>query len=518
MSPVRTADRCSAKNTGRLWGKWYAEPIHTLRILLRSARLLTINEILEFFKPWASRSSGIRAQTGALLALIGGNMPLKDSASAMLAPHTREWALSQMPHVPVSRPSLGGTDWRDKLQFHNGRCASRSGRGNANDSAVGPATPIQRECVRLFSKIDPSGLSASELSAILRTTAEELIRYVCRRGVVSLSALWSQLDQTEQLHLETAEKLILEYLPFYLGQVRPRGVPALTAQLHKIEDLRRLRIEYSDDPSQASEYQAQRLALGRLLKENGAVQSAVLEGLRTRLRDLEYQESSIAFEVFQNADDACVQAREMQTTHTGSRFVVLVDEEALSFLHWGRPINDVGPTGFDGRVRGYHRDLERMLTLAGSDKQEPLEAGHLVTGKFGLGFKSVLLACDRPEVASAGLEFEIRAGVLPHALEASRAARLRALLQHWSGPEVVPGTILRLPGAQHRTAVLEDFRRNAGCLCAFSSSIREISIEDASRPHKAVWEGRIVTGNASLEVGILQFGAEAMNVLRIQMD
>ena len=480
---------------------------------------LTIDQILEFFKAWASRSSGIRAQTGALLALIGGNTRLKDSASAMLAPHTQEWALSQMPHIPSYPVHLLAE------QITEINCNSITGdalrvpvEGKPTTLLSGQPHPYKENAYACFRRIDPSGLSTSDLSAILRTTAEELIRYVCRRGVVSLSALWSQLDQTEQLHLETAEKLILEYLPFYLGQVRPRGVPALTAQLRKIEDLRRLRIEYSDDPSKASEYQAQRLALGRLLKENVAVQSAVLEGLRARLRDLEYQGSSIAFELFQNADDACVQAREMRTTHTGSRFVVLVEEEALSFLHWGRPINDVGPTGFDGRGRGYHRDLERMLTLAGSDKQEPLEAGHLVTGKFGLGFKSVLLACDRPEVASAGLEFEIRAGVLPHALEASRAAHLRALLQHWSGPEVVPGTILRLPGAQDRTAVLEDFRRNAGCLCAFSSSIREISIEDASRPHKAVWEGRKVAGKASLEVGMLQFGAEAMNVLRIQMD
>ncbi|MCC6364958.1 MAG: hypothetical protein IT165_15680 [Bryobacterales bacterium] len=503
----------------------------------------SVEKIVEYFTPWLRRSSGIRAQTGVLVALMAGSTRLKVHADEMLAPHTREWALSQIPWknewagqpldaMTIDRAIASCTVHFRAEEITEISCTSITGDPLTVPAEKKPASllagqpglrwsQVDERKVSYdvtFRKIDISGVGNSELSAILRATAEGLLRWVYLRGITDLGPLWARLDQTEQLHLETAEKLILEYLPFYLGQVRPRGVPALTAQLRKIEDLRRLRIEYSDDPSKASEYQAQRLVLGRLLKESGEVQTAVLGGLRARLRDLEYQESSIAFELFQNADDAYVQAREMRPTHTRSRFVVLIEDEALSFLHWGRPINDVGPTGFNGRERGYHRDLERMLTLAGSDKQEPLEAGHLVTGKFGLGFKSVLLACERPEVASAGLEFEIRAGVLPHALEASRAAHLRARMQQWSGPEMVPGTILRLPGAQDRTAILEDFRRNAGCLCAFSSSIREISVEDANRPHKAAWEGRKVAGKASLEVGRLQFGDDAMNVLRIQLD
>ncbi len=502
-----------------------------------------VEKIIEYFSPWLGRSSGIRAQVGVVVTLLAGTTRLTEVAAEMFAPHTREWVLNQIPWSnqwtgqPLDQMTLDKAISSCTVHFRAEKiteitCLSITGDPLSVPAETTPATLLagnpELRWARIdekkvsydikFRKLDIAPLRNAQLSAALQATAEGLIQFVYLRGRQDLTPLWRKLDRTEQLHLETAEKLILEYLPFYLGQIRPNGVPALVAQLRRIEELRRLRIEYSDDPSKASEYKAQHVALGKMLKENAEVQRAVLDGVRARLRDLEYQESSIAFELFQNADDACVQARQMRRAHERNRFVILVEDGALCFLHWGRPINDVGPAGFDGRERGYHRDLERMLTLAGSDKQEPVEAGHVVTGKFGLGFKSVLLACDRPEVASAGLEFEIRAGVLPHVLEPDRAAHLRTLLQQWPMPEPVPGTILRLPGAQDSAAILDDFRRNAGCLCAFSSCIREIVIEAADRRQQTVWDGRQVAGKASIECGWLQFGDEALNVLRIQMD
>jgi hypothetical protein len=503
----------------------------------------SIENVIEYFTPWLRRSSGISAQTGVLVALLAGTTRLSVHAAEMLAPHTRDWALSQIPWKngwtgqPLDEKSLEEAIVSCTVYFRAEEiteifCYSITGDPLSVPADKKPMSLLtsqpQLRCVQIeekkvsydvtFQKIDINPLRNDELSAILRATAEGVIRWVYLRGLTDLSALWARLDRTEQLHLETAEKLILEYLPFYLGQIRPRGVPALTAQLRLIGELRRLRIEYSDDPSKASQYQAERLALGKMLKENAEFQRAVLDGVRARLRDLEYRESSIAFELFQNADDAYAQAEEMRRSRARNRFVVVVEDGALCFLHWGRPINDAGAAGGGGRERGYHRDLERMLTLAGSDKQELAEAARTVTGKFGLGFKSVLLACERPEVASAAMEFEIRAGVLPHTLEPDRAAHLRGLVQLWSGPEPVPGTIVRLPGAQDHAAILEDFRRNAGCLCAFSSSIREISIDATERRQGAVWDGRRVAGNPSIQTGRLQFGDEALNALRIQMD
>jgi len=508
-----------------------------------------VETVRQYFAPWASRSNAIRAQAGVLVTLLAGTTELTTDADKMLDPHHREWVLS---HIPWQNPSAGGffraVTPLDALTLQQAiaTCTIHFSVENVTDISCVSLTgdvlrvPIERRIGTLLvgrpewidgtaieynvscRKLDLNTFSNTELSAILRATAEHLIRYLYLRPA-NLHTVWSKLDQTEQLHLETAEKLILEYLPFYLGQIRPVGAPALTRKLGEIEELRRLRIEYSDDPARASDYQGRRHGLGRMLKDDAEVQRAVLDGVRARLRDLEYQESSIAFELFQNADDAYVQSGEIsraggENSRSRNRFIVLLEDGALAFMHWGRPINYGGPSGFDGRERGYHRDLERMLTLSGSDKQDIAEVGRRVTGKFGLGFKSVLLVCDRPEVASAGLEFEIRAGVLPHVLDPSQAEHLRSLVQRWSREAAAPGTILRLPGVQDSSAILDDFRRNAGCLCAFSSSIREISIVAPGRRQDAAWDGRKVASNGSIQAGTLPFGEEEVNALRIQMD
>ncbi len=60
-----------------------------------------------------------------------------------------------------------------------------------------------------------------------------------------------------------------------------------------------------------------------------------------------------------------------------------------------------------------------MLILNSSDKGEREE---LVTGKFGLGFKSVFFLTDRPQVASGDLAFEVRGGFFPVPLPPERAA------------------------------------------------------------------------------------------------
>ena len=508
----------------------------------------SVERIRNYFAPWLRRSSGIRAQAGVVVTLLAGMTELKAEAAEMLAPHSREWVLSQIPwpNAWTGQPldglapaeAIGGCTVHFTAEdVTDISCVSITGdrlrvpaEKKARNLLIG--TPQFTQVIGgtvayevRFRNLDVNAFSNAELSKVLRATAEDLVRYVYLRGVTDLNALWGKLDRTEQLHLETAEKLILEYLPFYLGQIRPAGAPTLVRKLAEIEDLRRLRIEHEDAEGKTREYQAQRAALGRMLKDDAEAQRAVLNAVRARLRDMEYQPGSVAFELFQNADDAYLQYSEIHLAgvtraQRKNRFIILVDDGAVSFLHWGRPINYVGPAGFDGRERGYHRDLERMLTLSGSDKQDAVATGRRVTGKFGLGFKSVLLACDQPEVGSGGLEFEIRAGVLPKSLSPDRAADLRGLVQKWSGPEPVPGTIIRLPAAEPSlpSAILDEFRRNAGCLCAFSSSIREISIVDSVGQQSAVWDGLKVAGNAWIETGRLPFGDESVNALRIEIE
>jgi superfamily II DNA or RNA helicase len=85
-------------------------------------------------------------------------------------------------------------------------------------------------------------------------------------------------------------------------------------------------------------------------------------------------------------------------------------------------------------LRGFDRDLEKMLILQGSDKQAD-ETATPVTGKFGLGFKCVFLLTDAPLVLSGELGFAIRGGVFPvrlveneyECLDALRRAHIHAM-------------------------------------------------------------------------------------------
>ena len=64
-----------------------------------------------------------------------------------------------------------------------------------------------------------------------------------------------------------------------------------------------------------------------------------------------------------------------------TRFVVQQEGNQIAFIHWGRAINKYGSTQFNGRERGFDRDLEKMLILSASDKSESTET---VTSPVGL--------------------------------------------------------------------------------------------------------------------------------------
>ena len=106
------------------------------------------------------------------------------------------------------------------------------------------------------------------------------------------------------------------------------------------------------------------------------------------------------------------------TRGQAGRIVVDYDRTTLRWSHWGRPINRYRLAGFaaeTGRTRGYDRDLEKMLVLSSSDKAF---GGGEVTGKFGLGFKTVFLLTDSPHVVSDRLGFRVVTGLFPKALDA----------------------------------------------------------------------------------------------------
>jgi hypothetical protein len=109
-----------------------------------------------------------------------------------------------------------------------------------------------------------------------------------------------------------------------------------------------------------------------------------------KIRDLGYSPSRVLFELFQNADDAYRQLG-LNVDETCFRIEhVSGHPGGFRIVHWGRQINHLGSNADEGRRLGHDRDLLNMLVMNFSEKRVDED----LTGKFGLGFKSVHVLSD----------------------------------------------------------------------------------------------------------------------------
>ena len=225
---------------------------------------------------------------------------------------------------------------------------------------------------------------------------------------------------------------------------------------------------------------------------------AVVTGSVPDPRPLPVHLESLPFELFQNADDASVEMTQMVTEADAgsSRIVLEYDDVTLRFAHWGRPINRFRVSGFsaeEGRARGFDRDLEKMLVLSASDK----DMGHgEVTGKFGLGFKTVFLLSDSPEVVSDRLAFRVLGGMLPQALDPDRKEQLRQRLAHY-GPTSA-GTLVELfAGGAKPVEALGRFLNLVHITLAFAHAVKILRDSPSERQSGTC----VVGGSARQRVG-----------------
>lgn len=328
----------------------------------------------------------------------------------------------------------------------------------------------------------------SELSALLRSSTEYLLEKAYDQKDCDLSNLWEELDKSEQLDIRIAQQLVLNHLPFYIRQLGVHKHCKLQSLLKKWNDARYKQEEYYESPEKKKEFEKEERNLlseiQDLLQGDEEVQTVVLNAVRSKIEDFQYTLGSIPFELFQNADDAVVELAEINSHFRPEkvidpdllpehikRFMVILNENSFSIMHWGRPVNSIGPTGFPGRERGFHQDLEKMLLLSASDKS----SNHKVTGKFGLGFKSVLLACDKPRIISGQLSTEIIAGLCPVLLKDT--SQLRALLKEKTSDRKYQATLVNLPFKETMPEeIMSGFNQLAGFMTIFSKQIRRIDV------------------------------------------
>ncbi|MCP2015918.1 hypothetical protein L1280_003101 [Deinococcus sp. HSC-46F16] len=230
--------------------------------------------------------------------------------------------------------------------------------------------------------------------------------------------------------------------------------------------------------------------LKQLVEEDRATQQALLQGVRGKITDMQYTPGSVPFELLQNADDALSEWEEMTGRADDVRRTFHADlgQDALRFIHHGRPVNFFSYGEFDGRGRGFDGDLEKMLTLMSSDK------GAGVTGKFGLGFKSVFLLSDRPTVKSGRLAFTVKGGVYPVTPDEQHVQKMRRYLERVVPAELQDATLVELPLVDQEVAAatFEHFSKLAPFALAFTRALRRLQLRDAKGTRHHEWKEQIV--------------------------
>jgi hypothetical protein len=236
-----------------------------------------------------------------------------------------------------------------------------------------------------------------------------------------------------------------------------------------------------------------RRRLQELIETQEEVRQAILAAVRRKLDDYRYHTGSVLFELFQNADDAYVELG----YEAAGVFAVFADQAGLTVMHAGRRINR--------HEAGHVRDLRKILALGHSDKG--LDASE-VTGRFGLGFKSVFLVCDRPRAVSGRLGFEVLGAVYPRALGKDQAEGLREQLLAVGLPGQEGSAFqLVLRDGVTRDEIVDPFCDLAHLLVVFARKVRRCLLVRADAATTEVsWSDQVVaaTGEVRVTTGALR--------------
>lgn len=529
------------------------------RDVAHASQTASAGQILrDYFEPWTVRVA--RPLIGVLTLLFGDDPSVRDLCHDLLYPHSRDKLIDQLPwNVRKSDPTQPRRAWLESLTLPQAleyfRMAVRVHDGEQLRVCSLLGAPIFVSLdhqvttvfldrpsyftlqdqdgykVELVLRRIPIDVSDAQLSEILRASVGYLLQKVYNQRGVNLDSLWVELDQSDQVDIELAKALILDHVPVHLKYLGAHKHPAIRAATNQYREKEMREKEFAGKAQENQYRQEKAKALKRLqtlIETDAPVQQAILENVKRKVMDFQYQPQSVPFELFQNADDALrdleqIDAFPAQPGDSGvdplpdgiRRFVVECDEEALVFMHWGRAINQFGTKGYPGRERGFDRDLENMLILSGSDKEED------ATGKFGLGFKSVWLVTDRPTIVSGRLQASIVGGILPVPNRGELSQTLVARLAEHQPDRRWLGTAVHLPLTGVSGAdVLAHFPAVAGTMVAFARSLRRIDIRQPDGTQISVnWLPKPLPNCAGIELGrVLQDNGDLLRVMKFRLD
>lgn len=305
--------------------------------------------------------------------------------------------------------------------------------------------------------------TSADAKALCLSLAEALIgdRSKQARCFDALDRLADECDRLDQSTVDAARAELEDRLPQVLDELKPQHGSGLWSARKAYRD----RID--SIPVGRKQEEVRQAAKHDLWDKVGSSSNAaeLLAAIRQRIEDYGYDPSRVLFELFQNADDATLQ-------HPGpseGRLRLTFRENHMNVTHWGRLINHPGPDVEEGIKKGWRSDLFNMLLMNLSEKRED------VTGRFGLGFKSVHLLSSQVSIASHFVSCQIKGGMLPEAWAGGREVSVLR------GAEGRPATVIDLEIDPERCEDAKRtflaFRQAVAWLPAMGRAIRCIEID-----------------------------------------
>lgn len=360
--------------------------------------------------------------------------------------------------------------------------------------------------------IHPERFSVLDLSLLLKKSTQAILQDIYQVDTSSVDATWGNLRQSDQLDIQVAKNFLLEGAPYIMRMLGAHDrIPAIKELLTQWDNLRHQRAELKQQKKSVEHLDNQIdhliLNLSSLLEgestENEQIRNHLFQVVRAKIDLHGYRPQSIPFELFQNADDAAIEWMQMspiqKLDEARTQFIVVAIENRLLFIHAGRPIGcfqhpDIPEKQY--RERGFDRDLEKMLTFNISDK------GESVTGKFGLGFKSVYLVCRRPQIVSKNIGFAVEGGLIPSRLNPQKATDLRKKAQKYINLSDATIVELELEECYSAQDIIQHFLELSNILLVFSRGIKKFKLINVSHPTiDLFWAATAIPGVPGVEVG-----------------
>ena len=391
-------------------------------------------------------------------------------------------------------------------------------------------------------QFDPftAGLDASALTNLLASAAETLIVEGFGLQVNEdlhrlVQKTFEDLRESDQLEIRVTQQLILEDAELLLSQLGLQSDSVFGPVLAELTRYKRLRAERDHNQQRFDrksswterEVDEERITpnqeLRRLLENDPDGQFRVLKAVRQRIQGHnQYNPAAIPFELFQNADDACQERHELFASLFECDSLTLhISRDVVAVQHYGRCVNQV-PSGSDPRTHKLSDDLRNMLTpwLSSKDGSDNETSDMQLTGKFGLGFKSVFLVSDRPRILSGRIACEIVGGVFPKHIAVDEQVLFDRYWDTLTPDTKREATVIELPlthvsstgdavnddGVASVSKVVSRFNDLAHVLVVFARQIRKIHVHSdiLGTDCSTSWTDTAVPGVPHCFDGILQ--------------